>query len=265
MTDEKSASRTEEELATEAAEAERKLGQNLSFGIPAASIVAAIGVGVVTSAGPAILVLLGGALLGAIAFLWASLRTLGGDAPLAEEMELLHVRTAGGADLAARKQKALRALKDLKHEHDIGKIDDADYKALEAKYRDEAKDVLRKLDTEIEPYRAKAEALAEKHLAKAGLTRKEKRAKTDEADEGVDADADEAAKKSRKKAGAAKDATKDDAKDDAKDATKDAAEDQRKPCPKCDTPNDPDAAFCKKCGTSLASEAAAGEAARDAR
>lgn len=249
MTDKKSAARTEAEEANEAAEAERKLGKNLSLGIPAVAVVGAIGVGFVTSAGPAILVLLGGALLGAIAFLWASLRTLGGDAPLSEEMELLHVRGTSGADLSARKQKALRALKDLKHEHDIGKIDDADYKALEAKYRDEAKDVLRKLDTEIEPYRAKAEAVAEKHLAKVGL---------------ANGAASTAGKKNRKKRADDGDEAETESADAAAGtAAKAPAKESRKPCPKCETPNDTDAAFCKKCGTSLATEAAKAETEDD--
>jgi hypothetical protein len=129
----------------------------------------AVVIGVVASIGPALLVLVGSAILSAIALLWASLRTLGGDAPLAEDMESLAVHVEGASELAARKRAVLRALKDIKHEHDIGKIDDADYRELEAKYRDEAKDILRELDTEVEPFRDKAEAIAKKHLAKAGL------------------------------------------------------------------------------------------------
>jgi len=202
--------------AAEAAEAERRLGRSISLGLPPVAIGAAIVVGTVTSAGPAILVLIGGALLGGIALLWASLRTLGGDAPLAYEVEALAAAGSGKAALVERKQAALRALKDLELEHEIGKIDDADYATLQTKYREEAKDVLRELDLEIEPYREKAEALAQKHLAKVGL---------------------------------------------AETPNADALAPQAPPaaealvCAKCGTKNDPDAAFCKKCGAALAGEA----------
>lgn len=212
----------------EAAEAERKLGRSLAVFLPATVITLAIVVAVVTSAGPALLVLVAGAILGAIALLWASLRTLGGDAPLAEDMEALIAREGGAAELATRKQAALRALKDLKHEHDIGKIDDADYRVLEAKYRAEAKDVLRELDTEVEPYREKAEAIARKHLVKVGL-------------------AEEPTLVTGKK----RDKIESDAGVPTAPASEPAIE-TRKPCPKCETPNDADAAFCKKCGTALA-------------
>lgn len=212
----------------EAAESERKLGRTLSFAVPAAAVVGALAVGSVTSAGPAILVLVGGALLGAIALFWASLRTLGGDAPLSHDMEFLMAR-GERTDLNARKQVVLRALKDLKHEHSIGKIDDADYQALEAKYRSDAKEIFRELDVEVEPYRARAEALAKKHLSKVGL-------------------ADETSGR-----GGKSEVTNEAPADDVGGESDELA--AKNVCKKCSTPNDLDAAFCKKCGTSLAKTA----------
>ncbi len=235
MTDAPVKSKTaEQDEETEAAEAERKLGRTLAVGIPAVGIALAVVVGTVASVGPALLVLIASALLGAIALLWASLRTLGGDAPLAADMEALAVRVEGTSELAARKRAVLRALKDIKHEHDIGKIDEADYRELEAKYRGEAKDILRELDTEVEPFREKAEALAKKHLAKAGLLDTPAAA----GDVGV-----------RELAPVA----------EAVDA-----DGTRKACPKCAVLNDPDAAFCKKCGTTMVSPVEAADSSVEA-
>ena len=63
---------------------ERALARTMAWGLPAGTVLVAIGVGVVFGVGPAILVLAAGALVAVIGLLWASLRTLGGDAPLAE-------------------------------------------------------------------------------------------------------------------------------------------------------------------------------------
>jgi hypothetical protein len=239
--DAKTRAAREEREALEAAEAERKLGRALAFGLPAASVVVAWVVGAITSAGPAILVLVAGSLLGAIALLWGSLRTLGGDAPLSHELEAVAARGGAHSSLAERKQKALRALKDIEHEHSIGKIDDDDFADLKAKYREEAKGVLRELDVEIEPYREKAEALAKKHLAKVGL------GAPDVSD------------------GAEKEASVTEASEPEASETPAAREprsDAKVSCAKCKTANDEDAAFCKKCGASLGKSGEGEETAR---
>src|SRR5258705_14015492 len=71
------------------AEVERKSPGDLArfvrsarFGLPIATIAAAALVGSIHGVGTAILVLAGGVLLGVIAILWASVRTLSGEAPL---------------------------------------------------------------------------------------------------------------------------------------------------------------------------------------
>jgi hypothetical protein len=60
-------------------EMERILGKRLAAGLPIATVVGAVGVGIAFGVGPAFLALAAGALVGVIALLWASLRTLGGD------------------------------------------------------------------------------------------------------------------------------------------------------------------------------------------
>lgn len=168
---------------------------------------AALLVGMVISyfagVGMAVLVFLTAALLGAILLVWHSLRTLAGDADVDPGLELA-AATSVPFELADKKRRALRALKDLEQEHDLGKIDDADYKALDADYRAQAKDVIREMDDSIAPFREKAEAIVREHLDKHPI----------EKDEEHDDDSIE--------------------------------------CPKCETDNDTDATFCKKCGEKLA-------------
>src|SRR5277367_1873093 len=150
---------TESDESARAADLERSLAGKASWGLPAATVAAATVVGVVFGVGPGILVLAAGALVGVIALLWASLRTLGGDAPLAEGLiEAATVREKV-SDVAERKRRVLRALKDLELEHSVGKINDDDYADISGRYRDQAKGILREMDVQIEPLRPKAEAL----------------------------------------------------------------------------------------------------------
>ncbi len=63
--------------------------------------------------------------------------------------------------LAARRAAALAAIKDLDYEHETGKIDDDEYKALRSRYVVEAAGVL----TEIEQVRVEQVAAIEKSVA----------------------------------------------------------------------------------------------------
>jgi len=184
---------------TTASEIAQRVTRALKWALPLASILAAIVVGATYDPGAAILVLAGGALLGVIAVLWASVRTLSGEAPITlEEAALL------GAPSAAEEQKraVLQALKDLEYERSVGKVSDADYEELLRRYRAEAKRLLRAVDEDLAPRRARAEAYLAKHLGKAS--------------DGV----------------APVKAT-------------------GRRCASCQTENDADALFCKKCGASL--------------
>src|SRR5579871_5092163 len=113
----------DEDAAAEATE--RRLGRFVSIGLPVATLACAIGVGAFASVGSGLLVAAAGTLLGTIAFLWASLRTLSGDAPLPYGLEEGALRDEVDA-LAEQKRRALRALKDLENERALGRIDDAD-------------------------------------------------------------------------------------------------------------------------------------------
>ena len=129
--------------------------------LPLAVLTAAGVLGALRGPGGAILALAAGALLAVIALLWRSLQLLVGDAELPVD-EALGFDAVTADD--AQKRVILRALKDLEYERGLGKIGDDDYRELAARYRAEAKAVLRDLDTTRAPARARAEALVEAHL-----------------------------------------------------------------------------------------------------
>lgn len=220
-------------VAYQADESERSLGRAVSLGLPVAALGGAIVVGAVASLGSALLVLAAGALLGAIALLWASIRTLSGDAPLAVGLEGRTAQGGGVDDLAEEKRRVLRALKDLESEHELGKIDDADYAAFVDRYRADAKDLMRRMDEGLAPRREEAERLAREYVEK-------RRARAAKAEESAAKVASGPAKSS--------------------DAT--AAAD-RPSCARCGTANDPDAAFCKKCGSAMAAGDGKGDDANE--
>jgi hypothetical protein len=190
---------------------ERILGRTIGVGLPLASVLGALAVGAVAGVGSALLVLAAGALLGAIGLVWASVRTLSGDAPLTTDFEELVTRRPGVDALAEEKGRLLRALKDLESEHDLGKIDDEDFQSIVARYRDEAKVVMRKMDVQVAPYREEAELIAREYLNSRGL--------------GPTAEGERMETKAPKT--------------------------NRTVCGKCATSNEADAAFCKQCGSSM--------------
>ncbi|MCS6901205.1 MAG: hypothetical protein RMJ98_16420 [Myxococcales bacterium] len=146
------------------------------FIAPVAVLLGAVVLGVLRGPGAAVLALAGGALLAAIAGLWNSLRVLAGDAPIS-----LHEAIDLGAPspLQERKQKILLALKDLQREHALGKISDEDFKELSARYRAEAKQLLREMDEDLAPAREKAEALLAARLSGTPGVGKENRSTVD--------------------------------------------------------------------------------------
>jgi ribosomal protein L40E len=204
---------------------ERALGRTVTLALPIASLAVALAVGAVAGVGSALLVIAAGALIGAVGLFWASVRTLSGDAPLTVEFEALSREDRrGGDELDEEKGRLLRALKDLESEHEIGKINDADYQTFVARYREEAKVVMRKMDVEVAPFREQAERLAGEYLKKRGLT----------------------ASKVERAAVRAPDA-------DEKAAAK-APRTERLLCVSCGASNETDAAFCKQCGSSMRKE-----------
>ena len=221
--------KTEAPTPAAMAEDERRLARGAAILIPVATVLTSLVVGVITSPGPALLVLAGGIILGTIALFWASLRTLTGDAPLASDLEQFTF-SAPADPLALRKTMLLRALKDLDGEKAIGKIHAADYASLSQRYREEIKDIMRNMDASIAPHVKDAEAAFQKHLVRVGL-------------------AGDPFRTSGKAAQAKEEAlAKDDAPESGEAATVASA---RPTCPACSTSNDPDARFCKSCGATL--------------
>ncbi len=194
-------------------EAERSLARFMSIALPLGGLGGAVVVGMFAGVGSALLVVAAAALLGTIALLWASVRTLSGDAPLGLDLEAVTARKLGVDALSEQKRRVLRALKDIESEYAIGKIEQGDYDVLVARYRDEAKAVMREMDLEVAPLRSEAEKLARSFLGKRGLEPEASAPATHE---------------------------------------EPVARDDRVTCGKCKTSNEPDAAFCKKCGGPLA-------------
>lgn len=214
--------------------------------------------------GVLILVLAAGALVGVIATFWASLRTLFGETPLS------------GADAYAigapraeeeQKQSVLRALKDLEFERSVGKISEEDYQVLVARYRAEAKRLLRVLDADARPRREQVEALVEDHLRKEGLLEgqgeeagEKAGEKANEEEAAAEAPAEEEAapkpkKKKKRKGGAAAKKPMEEPADEPMDKlealageAEEKAVEKEQGCSECGTINDADAVFCKKCG-----------------
>jgi hypothetical protein len=150
-------------------DSERSLGRVVAIGLPLLGLGSAVVVGFVASFGTALLVLAASALMGTIALLWASVRTLSGEAPLPSGFEALARQRHAVDPLGEQKRRALRALKDLEGEHALGKIDDADYGLFVTRYRAEAKAVMREMDVEVAPAREEAERLAHDYLKRHGI------------------------------------------------------------------------------------------------
>lgn len=248
-----------EDRAAQAAAAAReaRLVEYARWLLPIATVGGSLVAGWVQGPPAAVLVLAGGALVAVIAVFWASVRTLVGEAPLT------------GADAYAigaprtdedQKRAVLRALKDLEFERSVGKISEDDFEALTAKYRAEAKRLLRQIDDDNRPERVKVELLVARRLREEGLM----------GDAGpADADATAGDERARKKRGAAplrKKRTAEPSADEAPPPTDDG-EMQTRACKACGTTNDEDAVFCKKCGARQTGEAAiavgGGEAATE--
>jgi|HubBroStandDraft_1064217.scaffolds.fasta_scaffold106685_2 hypothetical protein len=147
-------------------QAEGRLGRIVARALPPVTVVAAILVGALASVPSALLVLASGVLLGAIALLWASVRTLSGDAPLPGDLEVLAAHGHDVDGLAEQKRRILRALKDLENERAIGRIDAADYEAMAQRYREDAKAVMKQMDERVAPAMEEAERLARDYLKK---------------------------------------------------------------------------------------------------
>lgn len=206
------------------------------WGIAAGTLVGALVVALLRGGAPAMLVLAGGTLLGAIALFWASLRAIVDDDGETREVHEMD-------PLDARHTMLLRQLKDLDAEHALGRTEDADYNDMVARVRVELKAVLREQDARVAPFEVDAEAL----LSKARATKKARPKPAAAAGAPSSPDAAKEREGEAEAAPASAEASTRDH-DDEDDDSGSAAE---RACPSCTTPNDGDAVFCKKCGTRL--------------
>ena len=166
---------------------------------------------------PVLLVVAVGLCLTLVLFaLWHSLRGL--LAHVHDSATRVTPASAARAALVREKDELLAAIRELRFEHELGKVSQADFERLEQRYRARAREVLRELDQQIEPYRARAGALLEQALAGAPI---------------ADAAVAPAA------------------------AIAPPASNTAPACIQCGTGNDPDALFCKKCGRRMREEATA--------
>jgi uncharacterized membrane protein YccC len=131
--------------------------------VPLLAIVIVIVTGVVLGIELALLVAAFFALALVVGFVWVSVQSLTGDSPLTLEEAL----TLGQPSVEEEQKRAvLRALKDLEYERSVGKISDHDYRELSARYREDAKRLIERVDESLTPAREKAEKLLAERVAR---------------------------------------------------------------------------------------------------
>lgn len=221
---------------------ERRIARGVAVGLPLVTAATALVVGVVIGPSMAILILAAGMLLGVISLFWASLRVLSGDAALSPELEALDATAHAVDALSSRKRMLVRALKDLDNERALGKLEADDHDQLSNTYRGELKEVLKRMDASLEPHRPQAESAAHAFLVEAGV---------------IDAGYRDAKPPVKALAPVIDDEADEEEDDDIVVAKAAPPSEARVACPKCAVSNEPDATFCKKCGTSLAAQAEA--------
>ena len=107
------------------------------------------------------------ALLVGLYTLWGSLRSALG----AEEISVANdVEAESRKALLERKKALLSNLQDLRFEREAGKVSEEDFAELDAKLRGQARDVLRRLDADIEAFREKATELVRDRISATGNT-----------------------------------------------------------------------------------------------
>src|SRR5450432_450310 len=176
-----------------------------------------------------VLTLAGGVLLLVIGLLWSSVQALAGESELSfEEAFSLGTRSAE----EEQKRAVLRALKDLEYERSVGKISEDDYHEYAARYRAEAKRLIRDLDENLAEARQQVERELERRVGRL---------------QGAAANGDSSADETSRPGALAT------ADDSEKDPTKtDESPPSLRGCSACATKNELDARFCKSCGAGLA-------------
>ncbi|HEU5075491.1 MAG TPA: zinc-ribbon domain-containing protein [Polyangiaceae bacterium] len=224
------------------------LWKMLRWVLPLGAALASVVVGVSLGIEIGILVLAGAVLLGVIFILWNSVQGLTGEAELTLE-EALSLAAPSAEE--EEKRAVLRTLKDLEYEKSVGKISDEDYAELVTKYTARAKELIQAVDVDMGDARAQVERLIAKRMeeeASASKLRSRKAKRTTDSRKRERArDASDTLQTSDASPAVAPDSAP------AQESTprpKTAAASGIE-CPECTTENDPDARFCKSCGTPL--------------
>jgi len=203
-----------------------------------ASIATATVVGIFYGVQLVVLTLAAGALLLVIWLLWRSVQSLAGESQLTfEDAFSLGARSAE----EEQKRAVLRALKDLDFERSIGKISEEDYQEYSARYRAQAKLLIRHVDESLAEARKVAERDLERRLAK--LPGKETRKSPEPADEEPSDPLEPIAEAEAVSSPIAAEIPE---KSPKKTAT------TLRACAACAVNNELDARFCKGCGAALA-------------
>ena len=194
----------------------------------------------------AVLLLAGVAFAGVLLLLWNSVNSLAGDTPLSLDEAIGY-----GAPSAEEEQKRaiFRALKDLEFERGVGKISDEDFREYSARYRAEAKRLIVKLDDNLAAAQKLAENLAAQRLREAGIVARAE----DAADTAL---AETTTEQAIPPEAAVADVISADSSPNATNESTDRLSPAEgaalaSVCPACNTNNDADALFCKRCGGSL--------------
>ncbi|MFK7986516.1 MAG: zinc ribbon domain-containing protein [Sandaracinaceae bacterium] len=180
------------------------------------------------------------ALMLALGAVWQSLRTAFGGGP--DVGVGLDAGMAEREALLAEKETLLTTIKDITFDHEVGKIDEEDFKRMNRVYRGRAKEVLRQLDQDLGPYLDEASKLVDGATGTKGRRVGSKRKGSAPRKRAHKRDVLECGS-----CGADND-------HDALHCDQCGGRLGVAVCPSCGTENDPDAKFCKQCATALGAE-----------
>jgi hypothetical protein len=141
--------------------------------------------------------------------------------------------------LREEKRRLVRAINELTFDHEMGKLSKEDYDAVRQVYELKAVEVIRALESDVQLHPALREQLLRLELMDAVPAEAEAKAAEPESDSASEPDSDEDSDEAS--------AAEPDAAPDAAPAPGPAG----KTCAACDSANDVDARFCKKCGKEL--------------
>ncbi len=215
---------------------DRSIQTLVRWTLPVTTLLVAVILGSMYGVQLVVLSLAGGALILVIMLVWGSVQALAGESELTfEEAFSMGARTAE----EEQKRAVLRALKDLEYERSVGKISDEDYQEYSARYRSEAKRLIRNMDESMAEARKRVEQDLAKRLEKLGPEPEEE---DEDASEELAPSADEKVVEAKSNP------------EHAPPVADRPAKKLLRPCAACHTQNELDARFCKSCGAPMAEQ-----------